>query len=271
MRVFRPTFVLSHLAAQQTTMMDKLGGAPWGLPAERWPRCGMCDGWLSLVAQFAHHHERLDLGRAGRALFIFWCDNSPGTCDAFSVEAGGNACVIVEPEDLSTGPTVTLTPARSVDRRSEVLITAWSVDDDGIPDERLGEFLDDARASALPEAILARADDDTRIGGAPCPFVSATDLPAPPFRFALQIGEGHTFKGPLPEAVRATCRTQRCSGDERAPWERPANAVVRAPTVEYDSAGKWWSATFGEFCTHGPAYVFVPRDVDPPRFVAFAQ
>src|SRR4051812_31638522 len=59
---------------------ERLGGVPWGLPARLWPRCSQCGKSLSLLAQFDHHSERLDLGRPGRRLFVFHCAHKPGSC-----------------------------------------------------------------------------------------------------------------------------------------------------------------------------------------------
>jgi hypothetical protein len=45
---------------------EKLGGTPVGLPPDKWPACKCCGKPQGFLAQFAHHAERLSLGREGR-------------------------------------------------------------------------------------------------------------------------------------------------------------------------------------------------------------
>jgi hypothetical protein len=45
---------------------EKLGGTPVGLPPDKWTACKCCGKPQGFLAQFAHHAERLSLGREGR-------------------------------------------------------------------------------------------------------------------------------------------------------------------------------------------------------------
>ncbi|MFI5297678.1 MAG: hypothetical protein ACHREM_06220 [Polyangiales bacterium] len=269
MRTFRPTLQLGFMAPPQTALVDKFGGLPWGVPSTRWPICRSCGGSMSHLAQLRHHVGRLDLGRDGRVLCVFFCDDAG--CEAFDPSSGANACVVFEPEDLGDKPTPQPPPRRNPVRRSEAIVTAWTETDDGIPADRYADFFDDDRAMKLPPEYWRLADGGTRIGGAPCLFVTAHGLPSAPFRFAFQIGEGDTFPGPMPTEVREHCVTQRRANGVHEASVAPPRPIAGAPHVVYEADESSWTAILGEFCTHGPAYVFVREDVDPPKFVVLAQ
>jgi hypothetical protein len=50
---------------------EKLGGTPVGLPPEKWTACKCCGKPQGFLTQFAHHAERLSLGREGRWVQIY--------------------------------------------------------------------------------------------------------------------------------------------------------------------------------------------------------
>src|SRR5262249_14777262 len=100
MRYFVPDICVAAEAPPETTAQDKLGGAPFGLRQDKWPRCRECGKSQSLLAQLTHDPARLELGRTGRVLFVFQCNHDPGMCDTWDAHSGANACIVVEPEEL---------------------------------------------------------------------------------------------------------------------------------------------------------------------------
>lgn len=62
MKYWVPDLLLATQLPPQQELEDKLGGLPWGLPEGLWPVCRSCGKPQSLLAQFTHHAERLDLG-----------------------------------------------------------------------------------------------------------------------------------------------------------------------------------------------------------------
>ena len=63
-------YFLPELTFQRGSLpVDKLGGLPWGMPSDLWPLCKACAKPQSLLAQFSHHDQRLDLGKPGRILY----------------------------------------------------------------------------------------------------------------------------------------------------------------------------------------------------------
>jgi hypothetical protein len=81
MRYFVPEIRLASELPTQACIQDKLGGLPWGVTASRWPMCSDCGKPQSLLAQFVHDASRLDLGRQGRALFLFQCNHQRSVFD----------------------------------------------------------------------------------------------------------------------------------------------------------------------------------------------
>ena len=71
MRYFLPQFRIAAFSGTQTELRSKVGGLPWGLPKERWPRC--CQRPQKLLAQLRHEPPMLDLGDAGAVLHLFQC------------------------------------------------------------------------------------------------------------------------------------------------------------------------------------------------------
>ena len=90
---------------EKPIITERLGGRPWGLSQDRWPKCRQCGKSQSLLAQFSHDDQRLNLGRTGRVLFVFQCAHKPGLCDSWEAFSGANACFVAEPEDLTNAET----------------------------------------------------------------------------------------------------------------------------------------------------------------------
>lgn len=104
MKYFIPELKLAIQLSNQEFYQEKLGGLPYGLPIEKWPICGECNIPLALLAEFVHHDERLNLGREGRVIFVFQCNNNR-ICETWNNQTGANSCFILEPEELTQGIT----------------------------------------------------------------------------------------------------------------------------------------------------------------------
>jgi hypothetical protein len=67
-----PKLAIAGLTPQQKGKLDRIGGAPLGLPADKWPRCEKRP--LTFVGQLQHARGRLDLGGAHRVVYAFLCE-----------------------------------------------------------------------------------------------------------------------------------------------------------------------------------------------------
>lgn len=89
-----PIWELELLCADQDQRraLDRVGGAPWGLPLEVWPSCGSCKEPLTFIGQWQHAEGRLDLGGSGTVLYSFLCTNTETMmeCHMHAVEPGGD-------------------------------------------------------------------------------------------------------------------------------------------------------------------------------------
>jgi hypothetical protein len=197
MRYFVPEIRLASELPVQACIQDKLGGLPWGLAAGRWPRCSDCGKPQSLLAQFSHDASRLDLGREGRSLFLFQCDNNPGMCSTWKGGSGANACFVLEPEELSAA--ISELPDRTpVDH--EVRIIQWIEREDGLTSSQTPAFFDDAKWDALDEDmredLFLKAEPCTRLGGVPHWIQSAGEAPGDGWRFVGQLDSLYRFLTP---------------------------------------------------------------------------
>jgi hypothetical protein len=187
MRYWEPTL---RLDSHRRGKADKLGGRPWGLPESRWPTCTKCGWELALIAQLEHHDDRLDLGRAGRVLFVFQCNRDPGTCETWDATSGANDAFVIEPEESTASWTQAPT---EVMEEQEVIVSGWSESDDGIDEKHAAAFYDDTKRFALPEEIQRLPVMTTRIGSVPSLIQSADELPKDPWRFVMQLDSTHSL------------------------------------------------------------------------------
>jgi hypothetical protein len=165
---------------------ERLGGVPWGLPSELWPRCAECGGSQSLIAQFRHHAERLSLGGDGRMLFVFQCNHDPGMCETWDQDSGANAAFIVEPDAL--GQAETTVPADAPPPDPAMLVTGWEAQEDGLTPEQSAAFFSEAGMETLDDDVLDQErHDGTQLLGVPCWIQSPDEAPRG-WRFLGQIG-----------------------------------------------------------------------------------
>ena len=139
MRFFLPSFQIATLAAEpQERLRSKLGGVPWGLPAERWPTC--CGQPQKLLAQLRHEPPMLDLGALGAVLHLFHCLECAGVGRGRDGTNAG-AAFVLDASELSDKlvrvpgydhPSPSLHPLIG-----EFWLAGWQEVDDGIPSARL--------------------------------------------------------------------------------------------------------------------------------------
>lgn len=218
MRYFIPRIRLSAELPLQSGPEDKLGGLPWGLPASLWPTCSECGKSQSLLAQFVHHAPRLDLGRPGRVLSVFQCNHNPGMCSTWEGGSGANACIVTEPEDLTSTPGVLPNDSPGIER--EARITEWLERDDEIADEQAELFFSSTEFFELPESDAAKPTWSTRLGSVPRWIQSPDEAPTEDWTFIGQLDSTYSFlsgpKSPTPGVVEDTekfeGRSHYCEG-----------------------------------------------------------
>lgn len=207
-------------------LVPKLGGLPWGLPADRWPVCEECGRPMSHLAQLPADPAVLPGVPDGEVLFAFKCEWD-SVCSFWEVDGGANAVFTVPRQALADVPT----PAPVVeDGTPEVLpeltITRWHAADDGAPAELEDAFYDYGLHSDLPDEIAHPHDWAgewrTKAGGVPYWTANGAQQ-VPPGRLVLQIDNWvHLEEGGITEVAN--------------------------------------------FCSDGTAYVFVDRSQTPPAY-----
>lgn len=206
MKYFIP--ILSLNKSDQS--MEKMGGMPLGLNSDDHPKCGYCGLDQSLIAQFAHHEERLNLGRPGRVLYIFQCEHDPGICEAWDRESGANACLVIEPENLD--PIAAETPPEEKPKKgwfskfkstekpsfnsiedpsliNQVFITNWLEKDDDIDSSDFDKFFYDKTYFQLLKANEEKMSWASRLGSVPTWIQSAEEGPKDGWKFIGQLNE----------------------------------------------------------------------------------
>ena len=205
MRYWVPQLRLGIHCPPETTFINRFGGLPWGLPIEKYPTCRGCGRPLRLLLQLRHDPLRLNLGREGRALFAFQCDEV--TCHLFGTGAkeGGDLAIVLESSELVDGlpiPPPALTrwfvPVHVIgwDERKELVTPE---EHDLILHGELSQF-------DLPDNKSESIREHEKLGGTP-----SWGQPGPPFKrgdgwkFLLQMDDGVQVVGRLPTADEIGC------------------------------------------------------------------
>lgn len=170
---------------------EQLGGTPFGLPADRWPICAECGRPQSLIAQLKHDDERLDLGSAGRVLFVFQCEWEAGMCSNWELFAGANACLVLSEPEL-TGVASSL-PEAAPPVIPVVGILRWQEHDDGIAADVRPAFFDGVAHLTLSDEEWEKATAETRLGGVPHWVQSPDEAPKDGWRFLGQLDSMYRF------------------------------------------------------------------------------
>ncbi|MDX2216204.1 MAG: hypothetical protein SFY66_23260 [Oculatellaceae cyanobacterium bins.114] len=191
MRYFVPNLKLSVDLPPQEKLEDKLGGLPWGLKPEHYPICSDCGKSQSLLAQFVHHPERLDLGKPGRTLLVFQCNHNPGFCPTWEGGSGANACVVLDSEELSDH--LTPLPSDAPFLELEARIVDWVIQDDEISLDEESAFYDEERLRNLPDETHEKVYAGTKLGSVPEWVQSSDEAPGVGWTFIGQLSDSYKF------------------------------------------------------------------------------
>ncbi|HEY1169764.1 MAG TPA: hypothetical protein VGH19_00215 [Verrucomicrobiae bacterium] len=265
MRYFVPDI---RLADEESRQSEKLGGVPWGLPAAKWPLCKDCGKPQSLLAQFEHHPLRLDLGRAGRVLFVFQCDHDPGACETWSAISGANACFVLEPEELLQS--VTPLPPDSFEPMLEVRVARWIEKEDDIDPNLAGHFFEDKTYLKLPEEVVGKCTTGARLGGVPSWIQSPDEGPRAPWRFVGQLDSTYSFYQPPAKSQTATTKGigWKVFGSVFGVTDKPASPV-HEDEKHFEGRTHW--AQGPNFGDGGIGYVFLKMTDGVPEGLFFWQ
>jgi hypothetical protein len=264
MKYWIPDLCLATQLPPQTSLQDKLGGLPWGLPSELWPRCQECGHPQSLLAQFVHHQERLDLGAPDRVLFVFQCNYNPGVCATWERMGGANACFILSMHELTH--TLTPLPRDDIELEIETRIEQWIARDDHIPSRAYTHFFHDAGMVALPEAVRQQVMTGTRLGSVPAWIQSAEEGPPNDWHFVGQLDSTYSFYTSVPAPDAIGCQVGR-EEDGRHVYAQPTERTPGAPAwVMVDgqsSEGRTWFTHGPNFGDGGIGYIFIRTTPKP--------
>lgn len=278
MKYWVPDLRPATLLPPQTVSEDKLGGLPWGLPPERWPRCADCGEPLTQLAQLHHHPERLNLGREGRVLWVFQCEGPDG-CPTWEEGAGANACFLLDPDEMRPGPTPwphfeTEYPPVA----PEVRVIGWLEREDGLPESARDAPYEGENYWGYDPELQDKVASGTRLGSVPHWVQSADEAPKGGWRFVCQLADGHEFHGPVPtpDELGATIGRRLPSGEyvhEEPARQRigaPRGAAVVADRADQRPGVTWW-AMGPNFGDAGIGYIFVRTDGTRPEGRFFWQ
>jgi hypothetical protein len=251
---FTPVFKLGLFYKERSGREDKLGGMPFGLPADRWPRCAVCGLPQNHLGQF-RNSDKINLGKDGRTLFLFQCPDGP-ICEAWDQRSGANAAILIDDPEL----TETATPApHGTEIEPEGIIMGWE------PVEA-GPYV----SYAGPEPSY-RANHSAYV-------MSQFEGHEPKGRFLLQLVDALDFSGPVPTPAETGAEHRHYWGGEYGQdnvrvenppgprhhygaWSRGQSDHPGRPSqVIIRESGEWlveW-ANFGG----GTAYVFMDDETD---------
>lgn len=197
MRYFTPLLSLVEPTSTQSQFQEKLGGLPWGLPTDKWPHCAECGAPLTHLFSLEHHPERLNLGREGRVVLVFQCNDDPGMCETWSASSGANAVLFLDRDEQVTS--LTICPKVDVEVENEVRIDAWQEAEDEVDPLNFAAYFDDSQQWALHREVWETEEGEywqpmfegTKLGSVPHWIQSASEGPKAPFQFVGQFQSWH--------------------------------------------------------------------------------
>jgi hypothetical protein len=220
MRYYVPDIHFATELPAQTQFEDKLGGMPWGISATVWPLCKDCGKSQSLLAQFAHHTKRLDLGREGRTLNVFQCNHDPGVCSTWEGGSGANACFVLEPEQM--GSSLSVRPADEPTIEREARVVKWLEREDGIDAETAAKFFSESEHDKLSTEVHGKVPMGTRLRGVPEWVQSPEEAPKDGWTFVGQLDSGYHFYT-MPAGWEANNSFRNPGSDGRVAYEMGYN------------------------------------------------
>jgi len=288
MRYYIPDIKLASELPQQKKFQEKLGGIPWGLSEKEWPKCKECHKSQSLLAQFLHHPERMDLGKEGRVLNIFMCNQNVGGCSSWDAESGANACFVTESEEMQKG--LSTIPADNPPIEKEARITKWKEKEDKISEKDAKAFYND-KYYDLEEEKISKVSSITRLGGVPSWIQTPADAPARAI-FIGQLSTHYNFfkapkeinKIPEPQPPEIPQKTKKRSIVRKLfSFFRRSKKSKTAPTPmpAYDPNAIYEHKKVVDGCTHytegpnfgdcGMGYIFIKKSKGKPKGYFFWQ
>lgn len=215
MKYFEPELCPASVFFDTLLGKDKFGGLPWGFPREKWPSCAICGQPMNHICQLNHHKDRLDLGKEGRVLFSFQCDNSASNCQSWRKDSGANYVCILEKSELAPGPRFTKDNPYAL--YFESVVVSWHEEHDAVPSELERNFFDDTLLMELPDEIYEAPKQITRLGSVPSFIQNADEAPKFPWRFILQMTDYFAFDMPISDdllsGANVSYRDGRCYVD----------------------------------------------------------
>ena len=154
-----------------------------------------------------HHADRLNLGREGRVVLVFQCNDDPGMCDCWSATSGANTVLFLEREDIHKG--LTLPPRPDTPQEAEVLVQSWQEAEDDVDPANYLAYFDDKQKWELHQDVWETEEGEywqpmfngTKLGSVPCWIQSASEGPMAPFVFVGQFHSSHEVAGERIEAA----------------------------------------------------------------------
>ena len=193
MRCFCPTLEPANESDKAIFPREKFRGDPEGLRAEEIPVCKFCGHQMSLICQLAHSDDRLNLGKEGRVLFIFQCDevnDGFAICPTWDPESGANACFVIEADDLA-GQSHKL-PDRDVPQEREFIVAGWSESVDDVSEDEAAYMLDLEKFNSLSifelNKILDKVESRSKLGGIPH-WIQHLEIPTGNWRIVGQLDD----------------------------------------------------------------------------------
>jgi hypothetical protein len=233
---YTPTFQSVPKETEQTAFVEKYGGLPWGIPQKEWPHCVECGATMSHVATLKHDSERLNLGKDGRVVLIFMCEENPGMCETWDTNSGANTVIFLDESQLY--PKITLPPTPNTVVLPEARVLAWEQKEDSVKEEDYPLYFNNSDYFALgkqeneddeeEEDDSMSPDSGFKLGSVPCWVQGAEEGPEEPFRFVAQL----------------------------------------SPIVKASDTDQLEVATYGDY---GLAYLFVLPDTEKPEGAFFWQ
>lgn len=116
-------------AVAGTEAVTRFGGLPL-IPMDsvfEWPCCSSCKGPMQFLGQIA-----LEENDAERVVLLFMCGNSPGLCDEWDANAGGNQAAIVAidgPGRLADAPKLGVAVRDTLHGARVVVVSSENYDD----------------------------------------------------------------------------------------------------------------------------------------------
>ena len=275
---FTPRFRLATLSAPQQKLCSKIGGAPWGLPVDLWPRC--CGGYLQKrVAQFLHQPPMLDLGDPNAVLHLFQCPKCGGTSDD---DIGRGVLILdrkVLGDELSTPDGYDDAIDRGRPLIGEAFLEGFDQHDDGISESRLPDFFDEERLWQLqdehPRVDWFDPKSDNKFGGSPRwtgngprIYFGPGEFEWPNSQFLFQLGESIWMPGeaPHPDDVGCQLFLNDLNRHQRMIKPSPGKEKKNAPfSIGVSEGSEGWWFDFINLGTDGTLFVFAERATKPLR------